>query len=166
MAIWAYIDGTCDEAEQQRIAGLIATDAVWQSQYQELRLLNEALNGSLEMDQPSMRFTKDVMDIVATTHIARPASTFINPLVIKGIAAFFIISIALFTGYVVLNVQWHRPSKTFLNLSDLSLDHMTRNMHLEQLLSNATINVVLGCTVVLGLVFLDSVLRKSRKAHA
>lgn len=46
---------------------------------------------SLEAEQPSMRFTKNVMDSIDGLEVAPVTKHYINPLVIKGIAAVLVL---------------------------------------------------------------------------
>jgi len=157
MELWGYIDGTCEQADTHRIANLIATRADWKNKYEELRAFNAALAEHMETEQPSMRFSKDVMDAISKTQIAPATDKYINPFIIRSIATFFIATIAVAIGYLLLSVKWDSPSTNALNVP---------TMHMERLFNATTLNVTIALTVVLGLVLLDGILRRNNKAHA
>lgn len=157
--LWEYIDGICDEAEQQNVAHLIATDIVWKEQYDELMAFNTSIIASIETEEPSVRFTRNVMEMIAATSIAPKASTYINPAIIRGIAAFFIISILLVTGYAFTTVNWSAPmAAPKLNFPEL---------HVDKYFNSPVINVIIGANVILGLLFADMMLRRKdrKKQH-
>ena len=59
--IWAYIDGTCNAAERAHAEAQMGRDAGWRAKYQELLAVHEGLK-NLELQEPSLRFTKNVME--------------------------------------------------------------------------------------------------------
>ncbi len=56
---------------------------------------------SLETEQPSMRFTKNVMDAIEGMEVAPVSKRYINPLIIKAIAAVLVLCL-LASLYVVV----------------------------------------------------------------
>jgi hypothetical protein len=160
MQVWEYIDGICTEAERERIAGLIANDELWSSKYNELVALNEEIASNLEMEQPSMRFTKNVMEMVADVKIAPAAKQYINYGIIKGIAAFFIITITGFLGYALLNEKWGSAGTTY-NFNALNLN----KLQLPSLFNSGVFNLIIALNIILALVFADMILRR-KKASA
>ena len=157
MELWGYIDGICEQADAHRIANLIATRADWKNKYEELLAFNAELAEHMETEQPSMRFSKDVMDAIGKTPIAPAAHKYINPLIIRGIAIFFITAIAVIIGSSLLAVKWDSPSDHKLSLPTL---------HMDRILNAATLNIAIAFAVVLGLVLLDGILRRNNRAHA
>ncbi len=93
MILWEYMDGTCRPADMQRISILVERDELWKQKYTELSAFQKSIADSLQLEQPSMRFTKNVMDAVATVKIAPATKQYINKSIIRGIAAFFILTI-------------------------------------------------------------------------
>jgi len=53
------------------------------------------LMDSLEAEQPSMRFSKNVMDAIGDMEVAPVGKRYVNPLVVKGIAAVLILCILI-----------------------------------------------------------------------
>src|SRR3954465_9654687 len=90
--LWEYIDGISPIEERSVVETLIRENAQWRTLYQELLQVHQSLT-DIDLEQPSMRFTKNVMEEIAKHHIAPATKAYINKKVIWGIAAFFILSI-------------------------------------------------------------------------
>src|ERR1700692_3429971 len=67
--LWDYIDGLGNAAEKSEIEQLIATNMEWQHKYRELLEAHQLLTSS-DMEAPSLRFTKNVMEEIAKYHVA------------------------------------------------------------------------------------------------
>jgi hypothetical protein len=161
-ALWEYIDGICDEPTQHRIAALIAADATWKSKYEELLALNNSLSAGLELEEPSIRFTKNVMDIIAQTNPVPSVRRYINPVIIKSIAAFLLVSIAVTTLFAFFSAGGGAiPAR------EIPIPKMQAHVpDIANFINTNTITVLLCVNVVLGLLFLDTILRrKARHFH-
>ena len=155
--LWEYIDGSCNIIDHQRISILIEQDAVWKEKYAELLAFNADISKSLELEQPAMRFTQNVMDAVASQHIAPATKKYINIAIIRGIAAFFIIMLATVFGYALATSH---SSGTSI-LPKLNLD----NLNLNRYINSSTMMLFVAVNIVVGLVFLDTMLRRKRVNH-
>lgn len=60
----------------------------------------KAIFGDLEPEQPSMRFTKNVMDNIDGLEVARVSKHYVNPWVAKGIAAVLIATVLILSVYI------------------------------------------------------------------
>lgn len=156
--LWEYIDGSCNSIDRQRISILIEQDAVWKEKYAELLAFNADISNSLELEQPSMRFTRNVMDAVAAQHIAPATKQYINKGIIRGIAAFFIIMLTTVFGYALATAHGGAETSFFpkLNLNNLNLNHY---------INSSTMMLFIAVNIVIGLVFLDTMLRRKRVNH-
>lgn len=74
---------------------------------------------SLEAEQPSMRFTKNVMDSIEGLEVARVTKHYINPLVIKTIAAVLVLCM-LVSIYIVFTTAKPVPDYT-ISLKNIGL---------------------------------------------
>jgi hypothetical protein len=157
MQIWEYIDNTCDNAARQRISILLAQDVAWREKYDGLLALHSGISESLEMEQPSMRFTKNVMEAVAGVHMAPATKKYINKAVIRGIAAFFIITIGLSVGYAIATADWHFRS--------FRHSHGVKSDELGFLFNSNVFNLFVAINVVLALLLVDKLLRKRTQTH-
>src|SRR4051812_7513293 len=109
--IWAYIDGTCSAEDEQAIGLLVKEDEDYRKVYLELSALNKQL-ALTELDEPSMAFTYNVMGAIRAEQAQKPLKTHINPFIIKGIAAFFILLIAAGIAVIFMDTNWSVNSTT------------------------------------------------------
>jgi len=100
--LWNYIDGNCTADEQKAISDLIAGDEAYRIKYNELLNLNKAFAG-MELDEPPMAFTYNVMETIRTEYAQKPLKAAINKRIIRGISIFFVLTI------VCLSVFTYRP---------------------------------------------------------
>jgi hypothetical protein len=153
--LWNYIDGRSDAGEKTVIEKLLASNAEWKAKYQELLEVNMLLQAS-ELEAPSMRFTKNVMEEIARLHIAPATKTYINKKIIWGIAIFFITIIIGFLIYGFGQMDW--TSKGSVNNPiDLS------KVDYSKFFNNTYMNIFMMINVVLGLFLLDRYLANKRK---
>ncbi len=160
MQLWEYVDGTCSEADRQRIALLIEQDATWRQLYDEVCALQAGIAGSLHIEHPSMRFSKNVMEAVAATHIAPATTRYINKGIIRGIAAFFIIAIIAFGAYAMSMVSWTDASFTAIPTIKLP------TVDISGLFTSTAFNCFMAVNVAVGLVLLDGYLRRKKAKSA
>lgn len=157
LQLWNYIDGTATPQEAVCIHKLITTDAGWKAKYEELTALNELL-GETSLEQPSLRFSKNVMESIAALAFTSSASQYINTRIIRGIAAFFTLTITGFLIYGITQAQWQTMSdKGLLGINIKSFDF-------SALFNNNFINGFIIVNVMLALVLLERFLN-SKQAH-
>src|SRR5688572_24627755 len=153
--LWSYIDGFSSREEKTAIENLIASNLEWKHKYHELVEVHQLMNAS-ELEQPSMRFTKNVMEEIAKLHIAPATKNYINKKIIWGIAAFFITLITGFLIYGFAQIDWNDKSNSTLPV-DLS------QVDFSKIFNNSFVNGFMMVNVLLGLVLLDRVLANKRK---
>ena len=154
--LWEYIDGVAAPAERTRIELLLQQDAEWKAKYQELLELNRMLQAS-ELDQPSLRFTKNVMEEITRLHIAPAAKTYINQKIIWGIGIFFItllIGILVYGFSQMLADDPGEPTAIAKNIN---------KMDFSKFFNNSYVNIMMMVNVVIGLFLLDNYLTNKRK---
>ena len=159
--LWEYIDGTCSAEEKSFIEQLVATNQEWRQKYKELLEVHQLMGSSLELEEPSMRFTQNVMEEIGKHYIAPAAKSYINKKVIKGIGAFFLLSIVGFLIYAFGMINWGNTSSSSLPF-DLSKVDMSK-LNINRFFSNTYTNAFLMVNVVLGLMLLDMYLGKKKK---
>jgi hypothetical protein len=108
--LWDYIDGISSPAEKSAIEALIASNREWRAKYSELLNIHQLLNSS-ELEAPSMRFTKNVMEEISRYHVAPATKTYINKNIIRSIGAFFLTMILGVLGYCFGQLKWTGNSK-------------------------------------------------------
>jgi len=150
--LWNYIDGSCTPGEQQAIALLIEQDEVYRRKYEELLQLNAEFS-AIELDEPPMAFTYNVMETIRTENAQQPLKAAINKRITRGIGLFFVLTISAILIYILANMHWsaagpeiHVPASA---LSDL-----------KSLVKGPAMMAFLFFDVILGLYMLDSYLRK------
>ncbi|KQR71931.1 hypothetical protein [Pedobacter sp. Leaf176] len=147
--LWEYIDGNLNEAQRKNIEEKIKIDISVKLQYEELLNLNLAF-GEMVLDEPSMSFTRNVMAEVGLQPAPVSLKTKVDNRIIFGIAAFFVLSISAILGYILYNTTFSMPdfSRYFVNLN------------VEKILGTAYLYIFLGVDLILGLIFIDYILRK------
>jgi hypothetical protein len=151
--LWSYIDGSCTAEEQQAIAMLIAQDEAYMHKYHELLKLNEEFT-SMELDEPSMAFTYNVLETIRTQYAQQPLKAAINKRIILGIAIFFIVTIASLVMFALSSVNWHTADTSIRIPKQLDMTHVT------SFFTGPVIRGFLFFDVVMGLFLLDTYLRR------
>ena len=155
--LWEYIDGMATPEERTVIDQLIEADAEWRAKYGELLEAHQMMQAS-ELEEPSMRFTKNVMEEIALLKIAPAAKTYINKKIIWGIAIFFITMIVGFLIYGIGQVQWSSGSSSS---SPIPID--LSNIDFSKMFNNTYINIFMMMNMILGLFLFDRYLTNKRK---
>jgi hypothetical protein len=164
--LWDYIDGLSSPSEQSAIAALIAENIEWQRKYKELLNVHQMMDAA-ELDAPSMRFTKNVMEEISRLQVAPATKTYINKNIIRSIGGFFIAMIAGFLVFCLGQFKWSGSgsSSSFLPRYDLNLDTKMKEFNWSKLFNSGYTNVFMLVLVVLGLVMLDMYLQRKRRQH-
>ena len=136
---------------------MLETNLEWKNKYKELLDVQQLL-GSAELEQPSMRFTKNVMEEIAKYHIAPATKNYLNKKIIWGFAGFFITLIVVFAIYAIAQVEidWssQNNSKPIVDFSQVDY---------SKIFNNNIVNAFMMINILLGLVMLDRVLANKRK---
>ena len=153
--LWSYIDGFSSNEERSTTERMIATNIEWKNKYHELMEVHQLINSS-ELEHPSLRFTKNVMEQIAQYNIAPATKNYINKKIIWGIAGFFLTLIVAFLIYGFAQVDWN-----FQDNSKPVIDLSTFDMN--KIFNNNIVNGFMMVNVLLGLVLLDRILANKRK---
>ena len=154
--LWSYIDGTAEASEKSVIEKLLETDAAWKSKYHELLEVNELLHSS-EVEQPSLRFTKNVMEEIARLQIAPATKNYINKKIVWGLGIFFIAMIAGFLIYGFGQMVFEPSGK------ESEIAKTVSKVDFSKFFNNSLINGLMMVNVVLGLFLFDNYLNNKRK---
>ena len=153
--LWEYIDGKSTSAEKALIDLLLAENQAWQNKYEELTAFHKIFQGQ-ELDMPSLRFTKKVMEEIAQYQVAPATKNYINKNLIHGIAAFFLVMITGLLIYLISQFRWTSyPSNNFLQKYNFEADQLNWG----KVLNNTYVNIFIGINVILGLILLDRYLQ-------
>ena len=121
--LWNYIDGTCTNDEQQAIARLIEQDETYRFKYHELLGFNQEIM-ALEPDEPSMAFTFNVIEQIRAEQTLKPLKATIDNRIIKGIGAFFLLTILAMLLYIISSVNWSAGSGISLQVPSIKLPEL------------------------------------------
>ncbi|KLT64570.1 anti-sigma factor [Pedobacter sp. BMA] len=145
--LWDYIDGNLDEAHAKTIADQIHSNPELKHQYEQLVSLNLTLN-ALSQDEPSLSFTRNVMESIA--HEPQPVAltTKVNKKLIYGIGLILVLPLFSMFAYIVYYSD--------LRLPDFNLN---LNFNLKKFFTPTAFNIFIFSDIVIGLIFLDHLLR-------
>jgi hypothetical protein len=153
--LWELIDGNLLPSERSVVEELIRTNAEWRNKYEELMEVNDLLHSS-ELDAPSLRFTKNVMEEITKLHIAPATKTYINKKIIFGIMSFFFLMII---GFLVYGIGLMRSAGDTENKISRNVPRFDYSIFF----SNNWINAFMMVNMVVALFLLDNYLGKRRK---
>jgi hypothetical protein len=168
--LWDYIDGRCSPTEKSVIEELLATNREWQQKHRELLNLQQLLDNS-ELEAPSLRFTKNVMEEIARYHVAPATKSYVNKNVIRGIGAFFLTMILGVLGFTFTQFKWTTYSGSGgssgnpLNLPTVNLG-LARLNNVSKAFNSTYIIGFLLIAVVLGFMLLDMYLQQKKNQQA
>ncbi|MBL7732582.1 MAG: hypothetical protein JNM88_15505 [Chitinophagaceae bacterium] len=145
--LWQFIDGSASADEKTVISELLEKEAAWKEKYHELLEIHQLVNAT-ELESPSMRFTKNVMEQITRQHIAPATRTYINNRIIWGLGFFFI---ALLISMLVYGFG----QTTFSSGSDNNISQQLDKVNISRFFSNNWINAFMFINVVIGLILLD-----------
>lgn len=155
--LWDYIDANNKPEEKQFIEEMISSNASWKSKYAELLEVHQLMQEHLQLDEPSMRFTQNVMEDIAKYHIAPATKSYINKKIIWGIGGFFLVMFIGMIVYGIGQIDWSSGNSGSGMPIDLS------KVDYSRLYNNTYTNVFLMINVVLGLMLLDMYLGKKKE---
>jgi hypothetical protein len=149
--LWNYIDGNCSPDEQKAIQALIAGDEIYRIKYQELLKLNTEFS-AMELDEPSMAFTFNVIEAIRTEQAQQPLKAAINKRIIWGIAIFFMLTIVILLGFVLSNIR--------LSAVNIAVPAGLKMPEMNTYFTKPVIEGFLFFDVVLALYLFDTFLRR------
>ncbi|MEO5673095.1 MAG: hypothetical protein ABIQ74_00475 [Chitinophagales bacterium] len=113
--LWDFIDGTCTTDEKYAIERSLQSDPTIKALYAEFIYINQNLKVA-EPDEPSMRFTQNVMDKIALEPATKALQTQIDKRIINGIAALLLAPLSVLLIFMFTQLQWSEGKWNFSNL--------------------------------------------------
>ena len=163
--LWNYIDGGCSPAEKSAIESLIASNREWQEKYRELLNIHQLLNDS-ELEAPSMRFTKNVMEEISRYQIAPATKSYLNKNIIRGIGAFFLTMIAGLLTFVFSQIKWSSGNASSQSITlppvDMGLNQLNKIDYSKTFNSTWVIGFML-ILIVMSWMLLDMYIQQKRR---
>jgi anti-sigma factor RsiW len=157
--LWNYIDGTCTPEERQAAEAMIASDKRYSQKYDELLALHHEFE-AIELDEPPMAFTYNVMETIRTETARTPLKAAIDNRVIRGIAAFFILTILVLTIMALTSVDWTAANNAVSPITDVQVPEISHYFN------SAVLKGFLFFDLVLGLFLFDAYLRRHSRSKA
>lgn len=158
--LWNFIDGNVSSHEKTMIEKLLETNAEWRSKYNELLEVNALLHVS-ELEAPSMRFSKNIMEEISRLQIAPATKSYINNKIILGIGFFFITLVMGFLIYGFGQMDWSAGETSNLTKNLTQVDF--NRFDFSKFFNNSWVNAFMMINVVLGLFLLDNIFTNKRK---
>ncbi|AOM76658.1 hypothetical protein BFS30_05485 [Pedobacter steynii] len=153
--IWDYIDGNASPEQTLSVEAKIASDPVYSSLYKELLAIDEQMNG-MDLEEPSMSFTRNVMEQVKLEIAPVALKTKVDKRIIYSIMSFFVCTIVAILVYVFSNSTFTLPDL------DFKTTFQTEQLDFTKYVTPAFIKGFLFIDLLLALVFVDSLLRRRR----
>lgn len=153
MLFWDVIDGHAADTERARAEALLASSAAYRTLYRELEELHQAALGT-DPEHPSLRFNRNVMDVIARTEPARPVKKYYNPWVLGALGLLFALLIGAQLVPVLMDSSKNQSRSTpLLSSPDW--------IHLRDWIA-ASSGFALFIIVPVGLLLLDALLKRRR----
>ncbi len=156
--LWEYIDGNGEASERSVIEKLVSENESWREKYIELRELQQMIQSS-ELEEPSLRFTKNIMDEIGKLYVAPAAKNYFNNKVIWGIGGTMIAMIVGLLIYGITQITWSENSSYSSTGFDFS------QIDYSKMFNNNLINAFMMGNIVLGLIILDRYLANRKNKH-
>jgi len=161
--LWDFIDGLSSPGEKSAIEELIAANLEWQRKYKELLDVHQLMNAT-ELDAPSMRFTKNVMEEISKYQVAPATKTYINKNIIRSIGAFFLLMIGGFLIYFLGQLQWSDSgSSPQVSQYTRTLQNNLDKFNWGKIFNNTYMNIFMMINVILALVLVDMYLQRKKQ---
>ena len=148
--LWNYIDGNCTPEEQAEITVKLTVDHHYYTTYQELLKVNDELN-KLDFEEPSMSFTRNVMEKVNLELKPVALKTKVDNRIIYSIGGFFTLALVSIFVYALATSNFDYK---------LDLPKMSYSFEPGKYINHTSLQIFLLFDVVLALIYLDGVLRK------
>lgn len=148
--LWNYIDGKCTLAERLEIEAKLAINIQYHSVYQALLKVNEALN-KLDFEEPSMSFTRNVMEKVNLELKPVVLKTKVDKRIIYFIGAIFVFALAgVFTyALMVSNLDFK-----------MDIPKIDFSFETSKYINRTSLQIFFFADIAIALVYLDAFLRK------
>jgi len=166
--LWDYIDGHCNTTEKSAIEQLLATNREWQQKHRELLNIQQLLSSS-ELEAPSLRFTKNVMEDIARYHVAPATKSYVNKNVIRGIGAFFATMILGMLIFMVSQFRWTSstsgPDSLNQSIDKIGINRLD-SLNYSKLFNSTYVSAFMLIAIISGLMLLDMYLQQKRQSRS
>ena len=154
--LWDFIDGLSTPDERNEILRLLETNPSWQQAYAAMIDMNTLLQET-SLEEPSMRFSKNVMEEISLLKVAPATKNYVNKKIIYSIGGFFLLLIGGMLAYLFTQIDFSQESSISLP-QNLPL----MNLNWSYYPNSTAISIFLMLDAVLGLMLLDKYLQKKK----
>lgn len=154
--LWEFIDGLSTPLEKAEILLLIEKDPEWKLAYERMMDMNMLLQET-SLEEPSMRFTKNVMEEIALHKIAPATKSYVNKKIIYSIGGFFLLLIGSMLVYLFTQIDFSQAGSM-----ELPNEMPFMQFDWSAYANSTTLNIFLMVDAVLGLFLLDKYLQNKK----
>lgn len=152
-----YMDGLCSPQKATEIENKLMTNTDWQMEFETLSELDSLLKSPGQMMEPSVRFTKNVMESIEGFHVAKPASAYLNKWIFYIISGLLGASLIAIFGVSIAQIDWSTETASTFPLPTYNWDG---------LYSNKVLQAAIMANIILGFVLIETaVSRKNKERH-
>lgn len=155
--IWNYLDGHVSVEEKELIEQLLKSDAEFLALFEEIKSIHVQIS-SLDLDEPSMSFGRNLMEKIQLEHIPVPQKSLLGKWVINAIALFFLSAILCVLGILFFKVEWSQSSETAW------FDFTMPQFALDSSSYSFLINLFVFVDIIVALYFFDVLFSKKIKS--
>jgi len=154
--LWDYIDGNSSAEEKIAIEQLLQTDSSVKQLHEEFLAINTSLKFS-ELEEPSLRFTKNIMEQIALEPTPKALHTKVDKRIINVIAGFFILTLSVLIIFSLTQINWNQGFDGFsFNLPNIDWNNY---------FGSAYVQGALILFVIAGLALLDRYRHLRKMGH-
>jgi magnesium-transporting ATPase (P-type) len=154
--IWDYLDGIGTEEEREFTKQLINSDPEFQTVFEELSAIHLSVS-SLNLDEPSMSFNRNVMEKIQMEPLPGSVKSLIDKRVIYGITAFFLITISALLGVLFYQIDWTQQSGMYMP------EYKLPEFDTSNYVNSTTINILFFADIIIALYLFDGIFIKRTK---
>ena len=156
--IWDYLDGTGTEEEREFTKQLINSDSEFRIVYEELSAIHLSVS-SLDLDEPSMSFSRNIMEKIELEPVPGSVKSLIDKRVIYGITSFFLITITALLGVLFYQIDWTQQSGMYIP------EYKLPEFDTSNYVNSTTINIFFFADIVIALYLFDGFLSRRQDSN-
>lgn len=157
--LWRFFHKDLTPQELMLVQEQLASNIDWQNAFVQIQR-DEQQFSLLETEMPSLRFSKNVLEAIATKTIAQPTKSYVNTKLIKAIGFGFIALVTVFLIVAISQVKWTSGSGQAHELTSVKLPSVHINWGFAS--SNSWLYGCFAIVMVCGFVLVDRLLASKR----
>jgi hypothetical protein len=155
-----YMDGLCSPEKAAEIENKLATQTEWLREFEAFSDLDALLKSPGQMLEPSVRFTKNVMESIEGLQVAKPASAYLNKWIFYVIAGLLGTSLIAIFGVSLTQMDWTSEATASPAFS-------MPTFNWEGLYNSKVLQVAIMANIILAFLLIENaVSKRNQKKHA